>query len=98
MTFEMSVASVERMRAFFFEAVGKHLRRPEQRASFATYAFGLMSEGERKSVEPMAARATGNAADCQRMHDRLLHFVGDSPWDDRAVRREAATLAMTAMG
>jgi SRSO17 transposase len=38
----------------------------------------------------MASRATGSKHECQNMHDRLLHFVGDSPWDDRAVRREAA--------
>jgi SRSO17 transposase len=32
------------------------------------------------------------------MHDRLLHFVGGSPWDDRAVRREAARYVTGVLG
>ena len=90
MTFEMDLAAGQRLQQFFYGDIGQHLLRPEQKASFATYAFGLLSDGERKSVEPMASRATGSKHECQNMHDRLLHFVGDSPWDDRAVRREAA--------
>jgi SRSO17 transposase len=98
MAFEMNGPAVERLRRFFCDDIGGHLDRPEQRASFATYAFGLLSDGERKSVEPMASRATGDARACQQMHDRLLHFVGDSPWDDHAVRREAARYVTTALG
>jgi SRSO17 transposase len=93
MAFEMDGAAVLRLRQFFYVDIGKHLRRPEQRASFATYAFGLLTEGERKSVEPIASRATGNEHECQRMHDRLLHFVGGSPWDDRAVRYVTSALS-----
>jgi SRSO17 transposase len=33
--------------------VGDLLGNDQRRASFATYAFGLFSDGERKSVEPM---------------------------------------------
>jgi len=97
MAFEMNEAAVERLQQFFYGDIGKHLRRPQQKASFATYAIGLLGEGERKSVEPMASRATADGHECQKMHDRLLHFVGDSPWDDRAVRREAARYVTTAL-
>jgi len=98
MTFAMEGAGVGRLKQFFFDDIGKHLRRPEQRASFATYAYGLLTDGERKSVEPIASRATGEERECQRMHDRLLHFVGDSPWSDRAVRREAAAYVTSVLG
>jgi len=98
MTFEMDGAGMGRLQQFFYDDIGKHLRRPEQRASFATYAYGLLTDGERKSVEPIASRATGEERECQRMHDRLLHFVGDSPWNDRAVRREAARHVTAALG
>ena len=98
MTFEMDGVAVARLQQFFYEGIGKHLRRPEQRASFATYAYGLLTDGERKSVEPIASRATADGRECQRMHDRLLHFVGDSPWSDRAVRREAARYVTSALG
>lgn len=81
----------------FFEAIGKHLPRPEQRACFATYAFGILGDGDRKSVEPIAAKATAEPEATCRMHDRLLHFVRESPWSDRAVRREAARYVVNAL-
>jgi len=89
MTYAMDDAGALRAVGFFKE-IGRHLPRPEQRGSFATYAYGLLAEGERKSVEPMAARATGEPEETCRLHDRLLHFVRESPWNDRAVRGEAA--------
>jgi SRSO17 transposase len=91
--FEMGDAGLGRLQSFFYEDIGQHLRRREQRASFAAYAFGLLSEGERKSVEPIAARATGDPRECQRMHDRLLHFTSTSTWDDHAVRPSRLAVA-----
>jgi hypothetical protein len=58
----MDGAAVARLQRFLYEDIGEHPRRPEQRASFATYAYGLLSEGERKSVEPIASRATATSA------------------------------------
>jgi SRSO17 transposase len=89
-------AAVGRLTAYF-ERIGRHLPRREQRESFATYFFGILSDGERKSVEPIAARACGDPQGTQRSHDRLLHFLGQSPWSDQAVRREAARHAIAAM-
>lgn len=64
------------------------------------YAHGILADGERKSVEPIAARAAGcadedaddvtPAVQCERIQARLLNFLRESPWDDRSVRREAA--------
>ena len=45
----------------YLEDLGALLGNRRRRASFATYALGLLSEGERKSVEPIAARPL-----CQR--------------------------------
>ena len=89
-------AAVGRLTAYI-EKIGAHLPRREQRESFATYFFGLLSDGERKSVEPIAARACGDPAETQRSHDRLLHFLGQSPWPDDAIRCEAALHAVAAM-
>ena len=47
----------ERRLAAYFDRIGDVLRTAPQRTSFATYALGLMGDGERKSAEPMAARA-----------------------------------------
>ena len=92
----MDSAAVGRLTAYF-ERIGSHLLRREQRESFATYFFGILSDGERKSVEPIAARACGDPDGTKRSHDRLLHFLGESPWSDDAVRREAARHAIAAM-
>src|SRR5262249_39826068 len=68
-----------------------------RRGSFAVYTLGLLSEGERKSVEPICARAFGQELDTEQAHDRILHFLTDSCWSDREVRCEAARPAVGAM-
>jgi len=77
--------------------IGQHLRRCDQRASFATYAFGILADGDRKSVEPIASRACGDETECERVHDRLLHFVREGAWSDRLVRREATRYVVNAL-
>ena len=89
MEFSLSEAGAARVEEYF-KRIGQHLPRPEQRQSFATYAFGILGDGDRKSVEPIAARAAPEPKAASRVHDRLLHFLGRSPWDDHSVRREAA--------
>ncbi len=48
-----------------------------------SYCTGLLLPGERKSVEPMAARLAPE--DVQRMHQSLHHFVANAPWSDEAL-------------
>src|SRR5258705_99746 len=57
-----------------------HLDRAVQLKSYCT---GLLLPGERKSVEPMAARLAPD--DVQRMHQSLHHFVANAPWSDEAL-------------
>ena len=93
-----------RLGEFLNSRIGLHLARREQKESFALYAHGILADGERKSVEPIAARATGrddsdepHGVLCERMQARLLNFLRDSPWDDRSVRREAARYVIEAL-
>ena len=81
----------------YLERVGEVLGDARRRASFATYALGLLSDVERKSVEPIAARAAANEKVVDALHQRLLHFITDSTWDDRTVRLFAARYALEAM-
>jgi SRSO17 transposase len=97
MTYTFDAAAEGRLRGYLTGKIGQHLGRREQKESFAIYAYGIVGDGERKSVEPIAARATGNEEDCERMQARLLNFLRDSPWDDRRVRREAALHAIEAL-
>ena len=65
--------------------VAAPLGRSERRVAAASYVSGLLMPGQRKSIEPMAARL---GVDPQR----LQQFVADSPWDEeqlwRVLRRE----------
>lgn len=84
-----------RVEEYFERNIGKHLRDHRKRASFAMYAFGILGDGERKSAEPIAARACADPEKARAYHEKLLHFVGRSHWDDRAVRLEAARYVLT---
>ena len=81
----------------YFDQIGDVLANKKRRASFATYAMGLLADGQRKSVEPIAARACGDPEQTDAVHQRLLHFLSDSPWSDSDVRRVAAEYAVDAM-
>ena len=69
----------------FLEPLVAELGRSERRAGATLYVQGLLMPGERKSIEPMAARL---GTDSQK----LQQFIADSPWDEqelwRAIRRE----------
>ena len=47
------------------------------------YLRGLMLPGQRKSVEPMAARV--HPQDVRSAHQSMHHLVADSEWNDRAL-------------
>jgi len=81
----------------YFDGVGRLLGRSERRESFGIYVTGLLGEGERKSVEPIAARACGDPERCRAMQEKLLNFVTDSPWRDGPVREYATRYAVEPM-
>jgi SRSO17 transposase len=81
----------------YFKRIGDVLGNVSRRESFAMYAMGLLGEGERKSIEPIAARACADPKKMDAVHQRLLHFMVDSRWSDRDVRREAAQYVVSAM-
>jgi SRSO17 transposase len=92
----MDAGGVQRLEAYF-RRIGDILEEESRRASFAIYAMGLLADGERKSIEPIAARACPDPTKVDAMHQRLLYFAVDSRWSDREVRQEAARYALGAM-
>jgi len=69
----------------FADDIFASLPRKDQRARGECYLRGLMLDGRRKSIEPMAARLGGEVH-----YQALHHFVAASPWDWRPVRRRLA--------
>ena len=59
------------------------LPRKDQRAAGELYVRGLLADGQRKSMQPMAARLGVD-------HQRLQQFITSSTWDYVAVRRNVA--------
>jgi SRSO17 transposase len=81
----------------YLDQIGGLLRDKRQRASFAMYAAGLLGDGERKSMEPMAARLCGDPDKAGATHQKLMHFVGTTAWQDKPIREHAARYAVDEM-
>ena len=59
------------------------------------YVTGLCLPGERKSMEPMAARVDPRHVGAR--HQSLQHFIADAPWDPTAVLRVAREWVLAPM-
>lgn len=68
----------------FAAVMYRPLVRCDQRAKGEQYVRGLLLEGRRKSIQPMAARLPDGD------EEGLQNFITDSPWDDEPVRRRLA--------
>jgi SRSO17 transposase len=70
------VVVAERLEAFGIDVLAEAMNRPVQVFNGGVYLRGLLEQGPRKSLEPMAARL-GEDADYQS----LQQFLADSPWE-----------------
>jgi SRSO17 transposase len=59
------------------------------------YCIGLVLPGERKSVEPMAAKTDPDRMEAQ--HQSLLHFVGVAEWSDERVLAKVREMVLPAI-
>ena len=67
----------------YVEAMISALGHADRAAPFRSYCTGLLLPGDRKSVEPMAARVEPGRV--QAAHQSLHHFVAKAEWSDDAV-------------
>jgi SRSO17 transposase len=75
--------------------LGDVLGHADRRAPLRAYCTGLLLPGERKSVEPMAARV--DPARVGAAHQSLHHFVAKAAWDDGALLAAVRDYALPAM-
>jgi SRSO17 transposase len=71
-----------RLAAFTADMLGD-LSRKDQRGNGELYARGLLTDGQRKSMQPTAAWLSMD-------HQQLREFMTSSSWDYAAVRRSVA--------
>ena len=86
--------ALDRRLADFLSTLTASMGRAERRRWAEVYVRGLLLDGERKSIEPLAARAGGDVQGLQQ-------FIGQSPWAAEAVQqalnaRMSAALAPSA--
>src|SRR6266567_738266 len=77
------IAEVRPRRLDFAAEMLGGLPRKDQRAAGELYVRGLLADGQRKSMQPMAARLGVD-------HQRLQQFITSSTWDYAGVRRNVA--------
>ena len=83
MGLESGVDDSESRFAAYVEAITSALGHADRVVPFRSYCAGLLLPGDRKSVEPMAARVEPGRV--QAAHQSLHHFVAKSEWSDDAV-------------
>ena len=86
MGLESSSRGSESRFAAYVEALTSVLGHSDRAMPFQSYCAGLLLPGDRKSVEPMAARVQPGRV--RAAHQSLHHFVAKADWSDDAVLAE----------
>jgi SRSO17 transposase len=76
----------------FVDTLTAGLGRSERRAAMGQAITGLLLDGERKSIEPIAARLVDDATQIEAMRQRLQQCVVVSAWDEATVFARVAQM------
>ena len=79
----------------YVERLTVALGHADRREPMRAYLTGLCLPGERKSIEPMAARV--DPRHVRARHQSMHHFVANAPWDGAAVLRVARDWVLAPM-
>lgn len=89
-----SLRKLDRELTTFLDTLTDGMGRPERRTAMRQYVTGLLLDGERKSIEPIAARLVDAATEVEAMRQRLQQCVVVSQWSaDTMFARLACQLA-----
>lgn len=81
--------------AEYVARLGRILGHADRLEPLRAYLTGLLLPGERKSIEPMAARVDPRRVSAR--HQSMHHFVASAPWDAQAVLDGARDYALDQM-
>jgi SRSO17 transposase len=84
--------------AFLDELMPDRLGNVTRRRWAEVYLRGLLLDGHRKSVEPMAQRLRATDGSARDYEQALQQFLNQSPWDDRPVRDRLTRRVLAAVG
>jgi SRSO17 transposase len=91
----LAAALVQRFSAYV-ERLTTTVSHRDRHEPLRAYISGLCLPGERKSIEPMAARV--DPRHVRARHQSMHHFVANADWDDASVLRVARDTVLTALG
>jgi SRSO17 transposase len=81
--------------AAYLDSLAQAAGHRDRAVPLKSYCTGLLLPGERKSVEPMAARLyPGNV---RQAHQSLHHLVADAPWSDEDVLEAVRHYVLSAL-
>src|SRR5512134_3366056 len=84
---------IERQLEDWFAHLLDGMGRRERREALAGYLRGLLLEGERKSIEPIAERIVSDATQVEAMRQRIQQAISVADWDEGVVFRRVAMRA-----
>src|SRR5207249_698194 len=90
----LGTARAQRFHAYV-ERLSTALGHRDRYGPLRAYVTGLCLPGERKSIEPMAARV--DPRHVRARHQSMHHFVANAAWDDGAVLRAARETVLAAL-
>jgi SRSO17 transposase len=76
------ITKLDRELREYVDSMVADMGRPERLRSMSWYVTGLLLDGDRKSIEPMAARLVDDSGEIQAMRQRLQECVTISAWSD----------------
>src|SRR3954469_20470256 len=83
MNLSVSGQAREERFAAYVDGLAEGLGHADRIAPMQAYCTGLLLPGERKSIEPMAARLEPDPV--QAAHQSLHHLIAHAEWSDQAV-------------
>lgn len=90
---QRALKRLERELTDFVEGLFEGMGRAERRRAMQWYVEGLLLDGERKSIAPMAARLVTDPSEGQAMRQRLQEAVTQAGWSDDELNRRLAIKA-----
>jgi SRSO17 transposase len=79
----------------YIEHLSEVVGHADRHGPLSEYCTGLLLPGERKSVEPMAARVAPTETGAK--HQSLHHFVAKAPWEETKLIASVRTFVLPAM-
>jgi SRSO17 transposase len=98
----MDAKRLQRLRTdlatFLDELLPNRLGHSTRRRWAEVYLRGLLLDGQRKSIEPLAGRLQAIDGNAQDYEQALQQFINQSPWEDRSVRDRLTHAVVASVG